>query len=224
MSSRRACPGRISGEVAEALPSADWRQVGWGAFALAANLALNVEAFAGYVRTSIPPAHVLKGARGGAQLTCQAGEALISRGEQAARNAPHATVTFTVGEGLVKTRSGLVTAAESILDVLVVSAELKGTLIETIRGHGRGPDDDGMVAMITRALPGLDRAQAGWGLLVCGTSVLAFADEAASAAKPGRWAPRRRSKDDAELLGISLVGSVIAIAGDALISQSPATR
>jgi hypothetical protein len=211
----------IGGNVEEALRGADWSHVGWAMFAIGAEVALEDEVFAAHVRRAISPAQVLLGVRRGAQLTCRVGDALIDRAEPPT-SAPTDRSALEVGDAAPAARSTLVNAAESLLAGLLPSAELLADFVETIRGRRDDPES-GMVAEVARALPGIDPTQAGWGLVICGSSLLALAESAAPESPRRRWLRRRIAQQGADLLGTALVGAVEVIAGDAWIGSPRGT-
>jgi hypothetical protein len=205
---------RISEVVTEALTGARWTHVGWAMFALGVQLQLNAEAWVARTKSTIPRAELVKGMRAGAEFGYRAGEALISRGEQIA---PAGDGGFSVDERLDQTRRRLVDGARSVLGSMLPGAESTDSLITVIRGTDGGPDDKSVLATISRALPGIDREQAGWGLLISGSALLEVADEAAPEPPPERRRGlRRKPKEGADLLGIGMVGAVFSLAGDAL--------
>jgi hypothetical protein len=210
----------ISTDVGHTLPTADWKHVGWAIFTVGTQVLLKDKAFAGHVRRAIPPAQVLLGVQRGAQLTCRVGDALIDRGERPAGTRSQQS-TFEVGESLLQGRSRLVRAAESVLAQLLPGAELLASFDRAIRGPVDEPNRTCMMTNIVHELPGIDAAQAGWGLVVCGSSLLSLANEAAPESQRRRWLPSRRSQEGADLLGTALVGAVDVIAGDAWIRSAP---
>jgi hypothetical protein len=212
----------IAQNVEEALPGADWSNVGSAIFAIGSQVALKDEAFAGQVCRAIPPAQVLLGVRRGAQLTCRVGDALIDRGEQATSTRSDRSA-FEVDEAALADRSTLVHAAESVVPELLPNAELVAGFLDAIRGPADDPSRDGMVTKVAQALPGIDAAQAGWGLIFCGSNLLALADAAAPESKRRRRLPQRRPQQGADLLGSALVGAVDVIAGDAWIRSARGT-
>jgi hypothetical protein len=206
---------RISEVVTEAVAGANWTHVGWAIFALGAQLQLHAEGWVGRTKSTIPRGQMVKGVQAGAELASRAGDALISRAEHSAPGGDAGG--FSVHERLTRARPGLVNGARAMLASLVPSNELMDPLITEIRGTDWGPDDKSLLATTMRALPGLDRDQAGWGLLVSGSSLLDLANAAAPEPSPTpRWGLRRRPKEGADLLGFALVGAAFALTGDAL--------
>jgi hypothetical protein len=213
-----AMTGVISDRVAQALPGADWIHVGWAIFAVGAQVVVKNEAYAELVRGAIPRSQVLLGVRRGAELTCRVGDALINRREQ-----PPSAPTegaFQVSDFMLKARPRWVDGAESVLPQLLPGAEAVAAFSAVIRGREGAPGADGMVAMLAPALPGIDATQAGWGLVVCGTSLLSLADAAVPESKGRRLLRRRRPQEGADLLGTALVGSLTVMAGDSWIESS----
>ena len=79
-------------------------------------------------------------------------------------------------------------------------------------------------AALAQALPGIDSAQAGWGLIVCVSSVLSITEDAAPESnapepKRRRWFLERKPQKGGDLLGTALVDSLAVIAGDAWIGS-----
>lgn len=217
---------RISDEVTEALVGTSSTQAGWAMFAFGMNLIVSAEAWAATVSASrgelgkgdVHRAAEL-GVRSTADLLSRAGDSLIARGE--GEPAADREGGFSPDERLRKARPDAVASARTWLRGLVPrDDELLGEVIGTIRGA-----DDSLVDRTARALPGLGRTQAGWGLMVSGSLILQFVKklpEPASESTGGRWGRgRRRQLREAVAgrMGMALDGAVFVLAGDALAPE-----
>lgn len=216
----------ITDDVTRELGGAKWAHVGWAVFFLASQLQLNAEGWVSRTKPAIPRRQMVSGVQEGGTYAIRAGDALISRGQEAGPGDDGSA--FIAGERLVRARPALVGGARAALESMMPSTEDTDKMISAIRETDGEPDGASVVGRTMQSLPGLDRQQAGWGLIVSGSSILGLSGEAAAepaeaAPQPApsrRWGLRRKPKQDAgrgaEVLGFALIGAVFVITGDDL--------